>query len=157
MPPRGSAAISVPLLSLVAAAALGVAAGTGGYTFVYAKGASYLGHDAAACANCHVMEEQYAGWLTGSHRNAAACNDCHTPANFFGKWAVKALNGYRHSFAFTTGRYPDPIEIVPFDRRITEAQCRHCHEDIVDAIAGPHGRGEDISCIRCHRDAGHLH
>ena len=49
------------------------------------------------------------------------------------------------------------IEIVPFDRRITEAQCRHCHEDIVTQIAGPHGRGESIECIRCHRNVGHLH
>lgn len=157
MSARGSAAFPGAVLALLAAAALGVGAGIGGYTFLYAKGASYLGHDAAACRNCHVMEEQYSGWLNGSHRAAAACNDCHTPANFVGKWSVKALNGFRHSWAFTAGRFPDPIEIVPFDRRITEAQCRHCHEDIVTQIAGPHGRGESIECIRCHRNVGHLH
>ena len=157
MAPRGFILTSGATLGLVTAVALGVVAGTGGYTFLYANGASYLGHDAAACANCHVMEEQYAAWLTGSHRSAAACNDCHTPANFVGKWAVKALNGYRHSFAFTTGRYPEPITIAPLDRRITEIQCRNCHQDIVDAIAGPHGRGEDLSCIRCHPGVGHVH
>ncbi len=153
---RGSVAFPGALLAVLAAGAIGVAAGIGGYTFVYARGASYLGHDPAACRNCHVMEEQYSGWLDGSHRSAAACNDCHTPANFVGKWTVKALNGFRHSWAFTTGRYPEPIEIVAFDRRITEAQCRHCHQDIVDQIAGPHGRGEAIACLRCHASVGHL-
>ena len=157
MAPRGYVLTSGTILGLVASVALGVAAGTGGYTFLYAKGTSYLGHDPAACANCHLMEEQYSAWLNSSHRGAASCNDCHTPANFVGKWAVKALNGYRHSFAFTTGRYSEPIQIVPFDRRITEAQCRNCHQDIVDAIAGPHGRGMGLECTRCHSSVGHLH
>ena len=58
----------------------GLAVGIGGYTFVYARGASYLTNDPAACANCHIMREQYDGWTAGSHRAAAACNYCHTPA-----------------------------------------------------------------------------
>ena len=41
------------LPALVVGASLGVIAGIGGYTFVYAKGASYLTNDPAACANCH--------------------------------------------------------------------------------------------------------
>jgi len=56
---------------------VGATFGVAGFTFFYAKGASYLGHDAAACANCHVMQAQYDGWLQGSHRAVAACNDCH--------------------------------------------------------------------------------
>ena len=59
--------------------AIGIAAGVGAYTFAYAKGWSYLTDNAAACANCHVMQEQYDGWLKSSHRSAAVCNDCpHT-------------------------------------------------------------------------------
>ena len=48
--------------------AVGLALGVGAYTLVYARGASYLTNDPAACANCHVMREQYDGWTAGSHR-----------------------------------------------------------------------------------------
>jgi len=39
-------------LTLLAAALFGVVAGIGGYTFIYAKGGSYLTTDPAASANC---------------------------------------------------------------------------------------------------------
>jgi cytochrome c nitrite reductase small subunit len=48
--------------------AIGLAVGIGGYTFIYAKGYSYLTNDPAACANCHIMNEHYAGWLKSSRR-----------------------------------------------------------------------------------------
>ena len=38
---------------LVIGGVLGVAVGIGGYTFVYAKGYSYLTNNAAACARIH--------------------------------------------------------------------------------------------------------
>ena len=44
---------------------VGLALGVGASTFVYARGASYLTNDPAACVNCHVMREQY-GWIAGS-------------------------------------------------------------------------------------------
>ena len=81
---------------------IGVAVGIGVYTFAYAKGWSYLTDDPAACANCHVMREQFDGWLKSSHRSVATCNHCHTPVNFIGKYATKASNGFWHSFFFTT-------------------------------------------------------
>src|SRR2546422_11545383 len=74
-------------------AVIGVAIGIGVYTLAYAKGWSYLTDDPAACANCHVMREQFDGWLKSSHRSVATCNSCHTPANFVGKYATKASNG----------------------------------------------------------------
>lgn len=132
----------------------GVAVGLGGYTFVYAKGYSYLLHDPAACANCHVMRAYHDGWLKSSHRSAAGCNDCHTPPDFIGKYTTKAVNGFFHSLAFTSGRFPDAIEIKGRSREITESACRHCHQDIVAAIDAPHARG-NISCLRCHSNAGH--
>ena len=46
------------LQSLILGIAIGVVAGLGVYTFVYAKGASYLMNDPASCANCHIMNEQ---------------------------------------------------------------------------------------------------
>ncbi len=142
------------LLGIVA----GLAAGVGGFTFLYAKGASYLGHDSAACANCHVMNEQYDAWLKSSHRAVAECNDCHTPHEFIPKYAVKALNGFNHSLAFTTGRFHEPIRIKGFNRVVTEASCRHCHGDVVAAMeGGGHGAaGRDaLSCVRCHGKVGH--
>ncbi len=135
---------------------VGAAAGIGGYTFLYAKGASYLTDNPAACANCHVMQDHYAGWLKSSHRSVATCNSCHTPAGFVPKYATKANNGFWHSFAFTSGRFPEPIRIKPHNRQIVENACRKCHADIVTAIEGPHRAGQELSCVRCHNSVGHL-
>lgn len=74
---------------LVAALLAGVVIGLGGYTFVYARGHSYLSNDPAACGNCHVIREQLDGWSRGSHRAVAACNDCHAPHDVLGKYATK--------------------------------------------------------------------
>lgn len=133
---------------------IGAVLGLGGYTFLYAKGYSYLANNPAACANCHVMNSYYDAWIKGPHRNAATCNDCHTPHNLIGKYATKAMNGFAHSFAFTSGRFPDSIAIKDRSRDITERACRSCHAAIVDAIEGSHP-GE-LSCIRCHADVGHM-
>ena len=63
---------------------------------------------------------------------------CHTPADFIGKYATKASNGFWHSFYFTTGGYEDNIQIRPHSREITEQACRKCHEEIVGAIEAAH-------------------
>ena len=146
----------IRVLPVIAASMLGVAIAVGGYTFVYARGWAYMTNDPRACANCHVMEQQYSGWLKGSHRSVAVCNDCHTPPGLIPKYMVKAENGFRHSFAFTTGRFPDQIHIVPSDLAVTERACRKCHESIVTAIEGPNGEAGRLSCVRCHRSVGHL-
>lgn len=135
----------------------GIALGIGTYTFVYAQGASYMTNDPAACANCHIMREQYDGWLHGSHRNVAVCNDCHAPHDFVGKYFTKALNGWNHSRAFTTGNFHEPIQVTPRNASITEAACRGCHGALTSAIEGPHAGGDPIRCASCHRDVGHMH
>ncbi len=173
---------AVPLAAAVAAL-LGAALGLGVFTFVYAKGASYLSTDPAVCANCHIMGEHFAAWQRSSHRAVAGCADCHMPHRLVGKYLAKATNGFWHSLAFTTGRFPDPLQIKPHNRAITEATCRDCHADIVAAI-DPMGHGPAIeirsglagapatdrpqihdgivnagereSCIRCHTYVGHL-
>lgn len=132
----------------------GAMLGLGTYTFVYAKGFSYLSNNPAACANCHVMGDYYGSWMKGPHRNAAVCNDCHTPHDLIGKYTTKAANGFAHSLAFTFGGFPDSIAIKGGSRRIVENSCRRCHVAIVEAIEGSHS-GE-LSCIRCHADAGHM-
>jgi len=165
--------------ALVTSALAGIAGGLGLFTFGYARGYSYLTNDPAACANCHVMSEHFAAWNKGSHHAVATCNDCHTPHNLVGKYSVKAMNGFWHSFYFTTGNYPDPLRITERNRRVTEHACRYCHAEITEAIDhGPgtisqsqptrQGRslrvaapraapraGEPISCIRCHAYVGH--
>jgi len=144
-------------LVLGIAALLGVGLGLGAYTFAYARGWSYLTDEPRACANCHVMNEQYDGWVKSSHRAVATCNDCHTPPDLVGKYATKASNGFWHSFAFTTGDFPEPIRIAGRNRRVTEAACRHCHRDLVQALAAPTDEGRQaLACLRCHNSVGHL-
>jgi cytochrome c nitrite reductase small subunit len=145
------------VLRMGVAVLVGLAVGLGGFTFIYAKGASYLTNDPEACANCHVMQEQLEGWLRSSHRSVARCNDCHTPHNPVGKYFVKAQNGFRHSLAFTSGLFHEPIQIHPFNQKVTEHACRRCHEEIVQSIDASHGAGQEMSCIHCHRSVGHLH
>jgi cytochrome c nitrite reductase small subunit len=144
------------IAGIVLGGAAGLAAGLGGYTFLYAKGGSYLTNDPAACANCHVMREQFDGWLKSSHRAVAVCNDCHTPHALLPKYATKASNGYHHSHAFTTGEFHEPIQITARNLEITENACRHCHADLVLAIEGPHASARRMSCVRCHPSVGHM-
>jgi cytochrome c nitrite reductase small subunit len=137
------------------AASIGLAMGVGAYTFVYAKGASYLTDNAAACANCHVMTEYYDRWVKSSHRAVAVCNDCHTPAGVLSKYATKASNGFWHSFAFTSGDFPEPLRIKLHNREIAERACRKCHSEIVEMIEGTSTVGAVLSCVRCHSAVGH--
>lgn len=141
---------------------LGLGAGSAAFTFVYAQGASYLRDDAEACANCHVMRDHLIAWERGSHRSAAVCNDCHAPHDSLpAKLAVKAWNGFWHSFAFTTGEFGAALRITPLNRRVTEAACRSCHGAIVAVVDAPHPRPgggaavEPLACIRCHAEVGH--
>ena len=124
-------AFTVALWAL--AVLLGLAAGIGAFTFVYAHGAAYLTDEPSACANCHVMNEQYAGWTRSSHRAVAVCNDCHTPAGHVAKYVTKANNGFWHSFYFTTGGYPDHIRAGRRNKAIAEASCQKCHAPITSA------------------------
>ncbi len=143
---------------------IGVLLGLGGFTFVYARGYSYLSDDPNVCGNCHIMDEHLDAWVKSSHAAVATCNDCHTPHSFPGKYLVKAKNGFWHSVYFTTGRFPDPLRITEPNHEVTEGACRTCHTAVTDAIDpqafGGHGRladeGEPLTCTGCHRYVGHL-
>jgi cytochrome c nitrite reductase small subunit len=153
------------LLKPIIAASLlvGAALGLGSYTFVYAKGASYLSDNPSACANCHIMGEHFDAWSKSSHREVATCNDCHTPPGVVARYWNKAENGLWHSVGFTTGNFPEPLQITPGNARVTEQACRTCHEPITLAIEGfSHegpamrpGEGNEQSCVRCHATVGH--
>lgn len=152
-------------LIVVAAVLMGIAIGLGSFTFVYAKGHSYLGSDPAACANCHIMDEHYSAWLKSSHHTVATCNDCHTPHSTIPKYVTKARNGFWHSFYFTTGNFPDPLRITERNHEITEHACRDCHEALVESMhAGADApldevrnfeSAEGVECTHCHRYVGH--
>lgn len=143
-------------LAVLLAMPVGAAAGLGVYTFLYARGYSYATNNPEACANCHVMQSHYNTWTRSSHHDVAVCNDCHTPHGLVGKYYTKALNGYHHSLAFTTGRYPDQIQITRRNQTVTEGACRHCHADVVRTIDAPSASSEPLSCTRCHSTVGHM-
>ena len=136
---------------------LGILAGTGAYTFRYAKGLSYLSNDPRACMNCHIMTEQYDSWVKSSHHKAAACNDCHVPHALPFKYIEKSRNGWNHSKAFTLQNYPDPIRITSHNLRILEKNCVECHDTMVSEIAAHKDIKEGaVRCTTCHRSVGHM-
>ncbi len=150
---RPHAGVVAPLLL---AAFTGATLGVGLYTFGYAKGSSYLTDRPEACANCHVMRAQHESWMKSSHGKVAVCNDCHTPPGVVAKYGTKALNGFFHSLAFTSGRFPDEIRITGRNLKVTRSACLKCHEDIVTGIQATRGHDSGVDCIQCHNTVGHL-
>lgn len=146
--------MSLRTAGVLIAVLVGAATGIGGFTFVYGRGASYMTNAPEACANCHVMGEQYSGWLQSSHRSVATCNDCHAPHGLLTKYWTKARNGYAHSYAFTIGSFPDQLRIKAGNLRVTEGACRYCHGDVAVAVDGA-GAAQPRGCVTCHADVGH--
>jgi cytochrome c nitrite reductase small subunit len=134
----------------------GVLLGLGGYTFRYAEGLSYFSTDPRACINCHIMREEYDGWLKASHHGVATCNDCHLPHTFVAKFLAKAENGFWHSKGFTLQDFPEPIRIKPKNARILQVNCIGCHMNLVGDILGHGSLGDESNhCVRCHAAVGH--
>lgn len=142
------------VLQLALVGLLGVLVTLGVYTLVYAEGFSYLSNDPEGCVNCHVMRPEFEAWSHSSHKAAAVCNDCHTPHTFLGKWTVKGINGWNHSYAFTTGRYPDPIRIRPLNARVVQDNCVACHEAAISRMT-IEPAADGVFCVRCHGNVGH--
>ncbi|MBX3082488.1 MAG: cytochrome c nitrite reductase small subunit [Anaerolineae bacterium] len=152
--PRSRARVLLPVMFILAGL-FGAIVGLGGFTFIYAKGDSYLTDDPAACANCHVMRDVYTAWSRGSHRAVAGCNDCHTPHdNIVAKYAVKGINGFNHSLAFTTGNFHEPIRITSMNRDVALHNCQSCHAEVT-AMINHSGNKEPLDCLKCHSRVGH--
>lgn len=141
--------------ALVLGAAFGIALGLGLYTVRYAEALSYLSDDPRACVNCHIMREQYEGWLKGPHAAVATCNDCHVPHDFVGKYLSKGLNGFHHSRAFTFQDFHEPIQITERNARALQQGCLHCHGELVHEMRAVRGAREELRCVSCHRSVGH--
>jgi len=135
---------------------LGLLAGIGSFTFLYAEGLSYMSDDPKVCVNCHIMQPQYDSWQKASHHNVAVCVDCHLPHGFFGKYYSKAENGYHHSVAFTFQNFHEPIMIKAKSSRILLENCLNCHGDLVyEQAARAANDSEALRCLHCHRSVGH--
>jgi cytochrome c nitrite reductase small subunit len=143
------------LLLIGSAAFAGILAGLGFFTFSYAEGASYLSSDPAACANCHVMWDQYDSWTASSHSAAAGCIDCHLPHAPIAKWISKAENGWFHSVGFTLQNYPEPIRIKNRNLAIVQRNCVSCHGSMVHEMLPATVQGESVTCTHCHQAVGH--
>lgn len=140
----------------------GVVIGHGLFTFVYAKGFSYLSDDPAACKNCHVMNQVYESWSRSSHKDVATCNSCHVPHTFFAKWAMKAESGFHHGYAFTFKDNPVAFTATEKSKKLVQQNCISCHKDYaqnaVDPTSAHSGKDiEALSCVSCHRQIGHAH
>jgi cytochrome c nitrite reductase small subunit len=147
-------ALSFPIwIALIAM--VGGIVGMGTYTFLYAQGTAYLSDDPRACANCHIMRDVYDSWNKGSHKAVAGCNDCHTPhSSIIAKYLVKGINGFNHSWAFTTGSFREPLRITAMNRDVAQHNCVGCHE-AVTAPMNHTGSKEPTDCLRCHSRVGH--
>lgn len=143
-------------IAIALAVAVGLLAGIGGFTFLYAEGLSYMSDDPKVCVNCHIMQPQYDSWQKSSHHTVATCVDCHLPHGFIRKYIAKAENGYHHSVAFTLQNFHEPIMIGPKNSRILQETCVTCHGALVhQQIASTAGASDEVSCVRCHRGVGH--
>ena len=126
----------------------------GGYTFIYARGYSFLTNDPARARTATSCRITTTAWTKSSHRAVAVCNDCHTPPGLIRKYVTKGVNGFNHSLAFTTGRFPEPTRITPRQAAVTEKAAANATRRS-SAIEGRTRRGQ-LSCIRCHSTVGHL-
>lgn len=142
--------------ALIAALLIGIPLGLGGFTFHYAAGTSYLSNDPKACVNCHVMRDQYEGWLKSSH-HTVTCNDCHVPNdNIVRKFIAKGENGYHHSKGFTLEDFHEPIMIKAKNSQILQDNCLRCHGEFVhDIVTGSTTEKDAIRCVHCHKTVGH--
>jgi cytochrome c nitrite reductase small subunit len=146
-----------PRLSIALAVAAGLLAGLGAFTIHYGQGLSYFSPDPRACANCHIMNAEFASWAKGPHHGAARCVDCHLPHETLPKLLAKAANGYHHSKGFTLQDFHEPILIKPGNAAILQASCMRCHGELVHdtLLAGAARPGDEVRCVHCHRSAGH--
>jgi cytochrome c nitrite reductase small subunit len=133
----------------------GIVIGLGLFTFRYAEGLSYFSTDPKACANCHVVNDQYASWSKGPHHGGATCVQCHLPHDFVAKYVAKAENGYHHSKGLTLEDFHEPIMIKSRNASILQGSCLHCHGEFVHDILPSSRTDSDVKCVHCHRGVGH--
>lgn len=111
----------------MAAIVTGSPLGIGIRTFAYTNDCPYLPQDAALCANCHVMNEPYDGWLKSSHRSVATCIDCHDPSSMR-LWVtrpgfIEDIQAWKAS----QGVQKHDVNKLASRQEIWSSVCGHCH------------------------------
>jgi len=135
---------------------VGIPIGIGLFTMHYAGGTSYLSSDPQACVNCHIMQNHFDSWQKSSHHGVATCVDCHLPQEFIPKYLAKMDQGWRHSKAFTLQDFHEPIMVAESSARIVQDNCVRCHGELLHpSIANAANDRDVLSCVHCHRSAGH--
>lgn len=130
--------------------------GSAVFTFIDAKGLSYMSNSPEACKNCHSMNQVYERWSRGGHAHVAVCNDCHAPHDFVGKWTTKAINGFNHSKAFTFDKsLPVTFQATEGQKKIANDNCMRCHDKMASHAIGYSASTEPLNCISCHKNPGH--
>lgn len=146
------------ILSISSVILVSILIGLGAYSFIYARGYSYLSDDPKACINCHIMQDNYDSWSKSGHQYVAKCNDCHLPhGSIVGKYAAKAMNGFHHGWAFTSQDFKEPIQLKDSSRQVTQQSCLKCHSPMVQAMDIGHKNDDVKNCLHCHRSVGHGH
>jgi cytochrome c nitrite reductase small subunit len=116
---------------------------------------AYLGHHAATCNNCHVMDDQYEGWYHAAHERVAVCTDCHLPhQNILSYYIFKGYSGMKDVISFTFKTYPAAIRATHQTDSILQANCIRCHNDTVESILAG-AQPFDRYCWSCHRSVAH--
>ena len=142
--------------AIILAVLVGMTLGVGLFTFGYAEGLSYFSTDPKACANCHIMNNEYDSWTKASHHGVAKCIDCHLPHDLVPKYLAKAENGWNHSKAFTLQDFHEPIMIKPRNSHILQENCLACHQDMVhEMVSGSTTDRNAVTCVHCHMSVGH--
>lgn len=126
------------------------------FTFGYARGASYLTDDPAACANWPRHAGSVYKLAKVESRQGGGLQRLHAPRGFIPKYATKAINGFFHSLAFTTRHFPDEIRITERNFRVAESACLKCLEDVVTGIRSTREHRHEAGRISCHNTVGHM-
>lgn len=139
----------------------------GVYTFINAKGISYLSNDSSACNNCHIMNDVYFDYKNGIHAKKikgeprATCSDCHLPHSFVSKWIAKAESGIGHAYAFTfkLNNLPTNLNATEKSKKMIQDNCIRCHGDMAAVVVNPTTipghTDKALQCASCHQHVGH--
>jgi cytochrome c nitrite reductase small subunit len=81
------------------------------------------------------MEYEFEAWFkTGLHRNIK-CVDCHLPNNNFAEYMIwKGIDGLNTIIRYNTNLFPESIAISSHGKKMLQANCIRCHEDMVSSI-----------------------
>jgi cytochrome c nitrite reductase small subunit len=115
-----------PFFIAIAAAILAM-----GYFVFATDAAAYGGSAPETCANCHVMDDNFAVY-----------------------YAEKGRQGAKDTYAFITGNIPAAIRANEKTKGIIQENCIHCHEDTAETVVMG-AQPFDRYCWDCHRSVAH--